>query len=126
MPNTLSISSKVYQYVKRVRIRSYSGPHFFRIFPHSDRIWRDTEYLSVFSLNAGKCRKNADQNNSEYGPFLRSVYLSLWNKKVQIIQRHQRHLDIYSACEILSVLVRVSLHPQKRHHELIFENKHGN
>ena len=22
--------------VKRVRIRSYSGPHFSRIFPHSD------------------------------------------------------------------------------------------
>ena len=25
-----------------------------RIFPHSDWIWRDTEYLSVFSPNAGK------------------------------------------------------------------------
>ena len=25
-----------------------------RIFPHSDRIWRDTEYLSVFSPNVGK------------------------------------------------------------------------
>ena len=33
-----------------------------------------TEYLSVFSPNAGKCGKNADQNNSEYGLFLRSVY----------------------------------------------------
>ena len=26
-----------------------------RIFPHSDRIQIDTEYLSVFSPNAGKC-----------------------------------------------------------------------
>ena len=26
-----------------------------------------------FSPNAGKCGKNADQNNSEYGLFLRSV-----------------------------------------------------
>ena len=30
--------------VKSVRIRNYSGPHFSRIFPHSDWIWRDTEY----------------------------------------------------------------------------------
>ena len=52
--------------VKSVRFLSYSGPYFSRIFPHSD--W----YLSVFSPNAGKCRKNADQNNSEYGHFLRS------------------------------------------------------
>ena len=29
-------------------------------------------YLSVFSPNAGKCRKNADQINFEYGHFLRS------------------------------------------------------
>ena len=32
-----------------------------------------TEYLSVFSPNAGKSEKNADQNNSEYGLFLRRV-----------------------------------------------------
>ena len=54
-------------YAKSVRIRSYSGPHFSRIFPHLDWIWRDTEYLPVFGPNAEKCGKNADQNNSEYG-----------------------------------------------------------
>ena len=58
--------------VKSVRIRSYSGLHFPRIFPHLDWTWRDTPYLSVFSPNAGKCRKNAGQNNSEYWYFLRS------------------------------------------------------
>ena len=63
--------------VKSVHIRSFSGPHFSLIFPHSDWIRRDTdygvsEYLSLFSPNAGKCGKNADQNNSEYGHFLRS------------------------------------------------------
>ena len=47
--------------VKRVRIWSYSGPHFSRIFP-----------VSVFSPNAGKRGKNADQNNFEYEHFLRS------------------------------------------------------
>ena len=61
--------------VKSVRIRSYSGPHFPRIFPNSDWIQRDTEYLSVFSPNSGKCGKNVDKNNSEYGHFLRAV---LW------------------------------------------------
>ena len=58
---------------KSVHIRSYSGPHFSRIFPHSDWIRRETKYLSVFSPNAGKCGKNADQNNSEYGHFIHSV-----------------------------------------------------
>ena len=37
--------------LKIVRIRSYSG----LIFPHSDWIRRDTEYLSVFNPNGGKC-----------------------------------------------------------------------
>ena len=40
---------------------------------HSDWIRRDTPYLSVFSPNAGKSEKNADQINSEYGLALRSV-----------------------------------------------------
>ena len=60
--------------IKRVRIRSYSGPHFWRIFPQSYWIRRDT-YLSVFSPNAGKCGKIAHQNNSQYGHFLRSALL---------------------------------------------------
>ena len=48
--------------VKSVRIPSYSGLHFLG-------------YLSVFSQNAGKYGKNADQNNSKYGHFLPSVKL---------------------------------------------------
>ena len=53
--------------VKSVRIQSYSGPYFSRIFQHSDWIRRDreylsvrstsAEYLSVFSPNAEKCGK---------------------------------------------------------------------
>ena len=54
--------------MRKKSIRSYSGPHF----PAFPRIWTEY-YLSVFSPNAGKCRKNAEQNNSEYGLFLRSV-----------------------------------------------------
>ena len=43
--------------VKSVGIRSYSGSHFSHVLPHSDWIWRNMEYLSVFSPNAGKCGK---------------------------------------------------------------------
>ena len=50
-----SAFTKAVHCVKSVRIRSYSGPHFSRIFPHS-----------------GKYGKNTDHNNSEYGHFLRS------------------------------------------------------
>ena len=28
---------------------------YSKLFSHSHWIWRDTEYLSVFSANAGKC-----------------------------------------------------------------------
>ena len=60
--------------VKSVRIRSFSGAHFPRTFRHTDWVRRDTSYLLVFSSNAGKCGKNADQNNSEYRHFLRSMH----------------------------------------------------
>ena len=50
-------------YVKSIRVRSYSGPHFSRIFPHSDWIWVQMQE------NAGKMRNH---NNSEYEHFLRS------------------------------------------------------
>ena len=42
---------------------------FFPYFPAFD------QYLSVFSPYVRKCQKNADQNNAEYGHFLRSVWL---------------------------------------------------
>ena len=67
--------------VKGIHIRIYSGPHFSRI-PHSDWIRRNTQYLSVFSPNAGKYEKNADQNNSEYEHFLRSVVLKMLKDQI--------------------------------------------
>ena len=51
--------------VKSVRLQSYSG---LRIFPHSDWTRKDTEYLSIFSPNAGKFWPKI----SEYGHFLGS------------------------------------------------------
>ena len=50
--------------VKSVRIWSFTGSYF------SAFGLRDTEYRSVFSLNAGKY----GPENSEYGHFSRSVY----------------------------------------------------
>ena len=59
-----------------MRIRSYSGPHFSRIFPHLS--------LRIQS----ECGENADQNNFEYGHFLRSVllckHLELWTWRKMI------------------------------------------
>ena len=58
--------------VKNVRIWSYSGPHF-PAFSCIRTEYEEIQYLSVFSPNALKCGKIADQNNSEYGHFLRSA-----------------------------------------------------
>ena len=41
-----------------------------RIFQHLDWIRKDTDSISMYSV---RMRENADQNNSEYGYFLRSV-----------------------------------------------------
>ena len=55
-------------------------------FPHSDWIRWDTEYPSVFSPDLGKCRKNAEQNNSDYGLLLRSdSQLFLYEKDTCIL-----------------------------------------
>ena len=51
--------------VKSVGIRSYSGPHF-------PRIWTEYEEILRISSYSGRMRENADQNNFEYGHFLHS------------------------------------------------------
>ena len=56
--------------VKIFRIRKLSVFLLVRILPHSDRIWRDTPYLSVLSPNAGKYRLE----NSEYEHFSHSEW----------------------------------------------------
>ena len=50
--------------VKYVPIRSYSGPYFPALGLNTD------------AVNSVRMRENTDQNNSEYGHFLRSA--SLW------------------------------------------------
>ena len=64
---------KLHLHTLRKSVQSYSVILFSRI---------HTPYLSVFSPNAGKCRKNADQNNSEYRYILSSdSYLVFKNLK---------------------------------------------
>ena len=68
-------SLTIYHCVKRVRIRSYSGSYFSRI---------RTEYgeLRSISTYAIQMRENTNQNNSEYGHFLRSV-CNFWHKYLE-------------------------------------------
>ena len=78
--------------VKRALIQSYSGPHFSRSFPHLDWIRRDTSYLSVFSPNAGKYAKNADQNNSEYGHIYAVNITGLLREILILFRKFQKNL----------------------------------
>ena len=73
--------------VKSTHIRSF----LVRIFPHSDLIRGDADYLSILSPNTGKC----GPENSEYRHFLCNDSL----------QRHQLFLVIRSSsCELLSYI----------------------
>ena len=76
-----------------------------RIFPHSDLHphFPTYSYLSVFSPNAGKCGKNTDKNNSEYGHFLRSVVL--FEKYILCFFRLVKPFAIYSEIVISSTMV---------------------
>ena len=51
----------------------YSELFWSAFFPDFPAFGLNTERYYVFSPNAGKSGKNADQNNSEYGLFLRRV-----------------------------------------------------
>ena len=44
-----------------------------------------SEYGEILNLNAGKCGKNADQNNGEYGHSLHSVIYTLSQFKGHIL-----------------------------------------
>ena len=66
--NLLTKSIHTIHYVKSVRIWSYSGPHFLRIFLHS------FEYSVPLRIqsDSGKMWENVEKNNSEYRHFLQS------------------------------------------------------
>ena len=81
--------------VKSVLIRSYSSPHFSRIFPHSD--WTRRVSLRIQS-ECGKIRENVDQNNSEYEQFLRSasnLHLTNNNSKYAQSSYNLKYFDLW-------------------------------
>ena len=107
--------------VKSVRIRSFSGAYFPRTFRHTDWVRRDTSYLLVFSSNAGKCGKNADQNNSEYRHFLRSMHRNknmLKKKYFHSLINTSRHRtrDVKQFNKVQLLVFRYSL--KKTHHPI--------
>ena len=72
--------------VKSVRIRSYSGPHFSRIFPHSDWIRRDK--FSVFSPDAGKMWTRIISNTDTFYATMFSkisIISTIWTNYLQTI-----------------------------------------
>ena len=68
--------------------------------PYSELFWSAFSRIglnteSVFSLNARKCGKNADQNNSEYGHFLRNLLLPSKPWKHKFISPYQISESIF-------------------------------
>ena len=75
----------------------YSVLFWSAFFPRFPTFGLNTErysYLSVFRPNAGKCRKNTDQNNSELGHFLSSV--KNWKSQIQINSSYLSFIDFPS------------------------------
>ena len=70
--------------VKSVRVRSYPGPHFL----HSNWIRKDTEYLFVFSRNAGKVQTritpNTDTFHAVFKTSLKIHFCYIWGKVFKI------------------------------------------
>ena len=83
--------------VKRVRIRSYSGSHF--------RIWS----ISSYSV---RIRKNADQNNSEYGHFSRSDNLFLSYAVTLESRRRARFMELQVSWTMTLTLTS-QIHPSE-------------
>ena len=59
--------------VKSVHIRSYSGPHFSRIFPHLDWLRRD-----IFSPNAGKIPTRITLNTYTFYAVTLYCFCKIW------------------------------------------------
>ena len=66
---------------------SVFGVILVRIFPHSDWIRRDTESVRI--------RENADQNNSEYGHFSRSVQVDISSQVSNFKTLKLREIRLY-------------------------------
>ena len=74
------------------------------IFPHSDWIWRDTEYLSAFSPNAGKCGPEKLQIPTLFTQcLLLTKIFNLSNRKVSYIEQMEC-IFLYTVFDIVALL----------------------
>ena len=73
--------------LKRVRIRSYSGPHFHRIFPHLDWIRSISPYLV-------RMRENAEKVWTRITPNTEAFY-AVYCKDIQIYILYILYIDIH-------------------------------
>ena len=89
--------------VKRIRIRSYSGRHFFRIFPHLDWIRRDTPVR--MRENLGKMQTRITPNTDSF--YAVSVTESFFkqNSKCFWITSLQYYICVVWVCYILRRLL---------------------
>ena len=80
--------------VERVRIQSYSGPHFFRIFPHSDWTQSFSPYTVRMWKNAGKMRTRITPNKiTFYVVFKRQFILRIvWLSNPRNLMQKLRQL----------------------------------
>ena len=84
---------------------SVFGVILVRFFPHFPAFGLNTNRY-VFNPNAGKCGKNAEQNNSEYGQFLRSVQCQFWAYWPQI--SHTNAVFLEFTCRVISILIKIT------------------
>ena len=77
--------------IKNVRIQSYSGPHFSRIFPHSDWLQRDTCILRISPCSV-RMRENAGKMRTRITPNTDTFYAVNVTKKVKSLEVDQPKL----------------------------------
>ena len=79
MTSSITYTQRQYYCVKSVRIRSYSGVYFPAFGLTTERysvslsIQSECREILRLSPYSARIRENTDQNNPEYGHFLRSV-----------------------------------------------------
>ena len=81
---------------------SVFGVILFRIFPHSDWIRRDTEYLSAFSPNEGKCGPEQLRIRTFFTQWLSVQFLEVYRRTIRtsLTSKYNRKM-----CQIYSKLV---------------------
>ena len=101
-------SKRSYSNFHTAWIVSVFGIFLVRIFPHSDWIWKDSPYLSIFSPNAG----NKGPENSECGHFSRSTTSQyIFTQSIKILDEFQADSQCLINTEIVLMYFLFALYP---------------